>query len=109
MDISASIRVVARRAGFVAASLLALAPSKVPAASLIDYFLPIPVVKQLTSNAWGSSGVLPRDQDNGVEDKTNKSWSYWDGKILRATDGKYHMYVSRWSQSAGHNGWFGSV
>lgn len=109
MDISASFGAGARRAGFAVASLLALVSSKVPAASLIDYFLPIPVVKQMTSNAWGSSGVLPRDQDNGVEDKTNKSWSYWDGKILRATDGKYHMYVSRWSQSAGHNGWFGSV
>ncbi|HNY31832.1 MAG TPA: glycoside hydrolase family protein [Fibrobacteria bacterium] len=79
------------------------------AKTLIDYFLPTPVIKQTTSNAWGSTGVLPRDQDNGVEDKTNKSWSYWDGKILRAKDGKYHMYASRWSQSAGHNGWFGSV
>lgn len=108
MEISASFRTVARRIGFVSASLLVLAPSKAPAASLIDYFLPIPVVKQMTSNAWGASGVLPRDQDNGIEDKANKSWSYWDGKILRAADGKYHMYVSRWSQSAGHNGWFGS-
>ncbi len=90
-----------------AASFLAVAP--VPAKTLIDYFLPTPVVKQTTSNAWGSSGVLPRDQDNGVEDKTNKLYSYWDGKILRAADGKYHMYVSRWNQSAGHNGWFGSV
>lgn len=88
--------------------LALLAPSA-GAKTLIDYFQLTPIVKQTTSNAWGSSGVLPRDQDNGVEDKTNKSWSYWDGKILRAADGKYHMYVSRWSQSAGHNGWFGSV
>ncbi len=109
MDISASFGIGARRIGLAGSTFLALASSAVPAASLIDYFLPIPVIKQTTSNAWGSSGVLPRDQDNGVEDKTNKSWSYWDGKILRATDGKYHMYVSRWSQGAGHNGWFGSV
>lgn len=90
---------------------MALACTAIPtsAKTLIDYFLPIPIVKQLTSNAWGAAGVLPRDQDNGVEDKTNKQWSYWDGKILRAADGKYHMYASRWNQSAGHNGWFGSV
>lgn len=78
------------------------------AKTLIDYFLPIPVTKPLTNGSWGASGILPRDVDNGIEDKTNKSYSYWDGKILRAADGKYHMYVSRWSQSAGHNGWFGS-
>lgn len=88
---------------------LALAAAPAMSKTLIDYFLPIPIVKQLTSNAWGAAGVLPRDQDNGVEDKTNKQWSYWDGKILRAADGKYHMYASRWNQSAGHNGWFGSV
>lgn len=84
-----------------------LAPST-DAKTLIDYFLPIPVTKPLTSNAWGASGVLPRDVDNGIEDKSNKSWSYWDGRILKDKDGKYHMYASRWSQSAGHNGWFGS-
>lgn len=97
-------------AGSVAKYALPLALAVAPAMSktLIDYFLPTPIIKQTTSNAWGSSGVLPRDQDNGIEDKTNKQWSYWDGKILRAADGKYHMYVSRWSQSAGHNGWFGS-
>jgi hypothetical protein len=88
---------------------LALAAAPAMSKTLIDYFLPTPVIKQTTSNAWGSAGVLPRDQDNGVEDKTNKSYSYWDGKILQAKDGKYHMHVSRWNQSAGHNGWFGSV
>ena len=35
-----------------------------------------------------------------------KHWNYWDGKILRAPDGKYHMFASRWDQAIGHNGWF---
>jgi hypothetical protein len=79
-----------------------------PAKTLIDYFLPMPFSKPLANGAWGASGVQPRDFDNGIEDKTGKSYSYWDGRILRAADGKYHMYASRWNQSAGHNGWFGS-
>ena len=108
MDKHASFAAGGRGVRSMVATLLAAFPPAVFAGSLIDYFLPIPVVKQMTSNAWGASGVLPRDQDNGIEDKANKSWSYWDGKILHAADGKYHMYVSRWSQSAGHNGWFGS-
>jgi hypothetical protein len=37
-----------------------------------------------------------------------KQWCYWDGQILKAPDGKYHMFASRWDQSRGHNGWFGS-
>jgi hypothetical protein len=76
--------------------------------TLVDYFLPIPVNKALTTSAWGDAGVIPRDVDNGIEDKTNKSWSYWDGRILKDKSGKYHLYGSRWSQSSGHNGWFGS-
>jgi len=87
--------------------LFALLPS-VHAKSLVDYFQPILVKGTLASNPWGASGVKPRDQDNGIEDKTNRSYSYWDGRILQAKNGKYHMYCSRWNQSAGHNGWFGS-
>ena len=34
-----------------------------------------------------------------------KNWCYWDGQILKAKDGKYHMFASRWDQSAGHKGW----
>ncbi|MBN1605535.1 MAG: glycoside hydrolase family protein [Polyangiaceae bacterium] len=68
----------------------------------------MPIINQLTSDGWGASNVQPRDQDNGLEDKTNKSWSYWDGRIIKAADGKSHLFASRWSQSAGHNGWFGS-
>ena len=76
--------------------------------TLIDYFLPTPVVGPLVSNVWGAPGVFPRDPDNGLEDKTSKHWSYWDGQIIKAPDGKFHMFASRWDQARGHHGWGGS-
>ena len=76
---------------------------------LIDYFLPTPVVGLLTSDAWGAAGVLPRDVQNGLEDPTIKQWCYWDGKIIKAPDGKYHLFASRWDQSKGHYAWWSSV
>jgi hypothetical protein len=76
--------------------------------TLIDYFLPIPIHDQLTTNAWGAAGVLPRDPLNGLEDQTLKQWYYWDGKIIQGPDGKYHMFASRWDQAKGHGGWWGS-
>jgi hypothetical protein len=36
------------------------------------------------------------------------NWNYWDGKIIKSSDGKYHLFASRWAQARGHNGWFGS-
>jgi len=77
--------------------------------TLIDYFLPAPVAGKLTKEAWGAENVLPRDPQNGLEDPTIKQWCYWDGQIIRGTDGRYHMFASRWDQARGHNGWFGSV
>ena len=35
-------------------------------------------------------------------------WNYWDGEIIKAPDGKYHLFASRWAQARGHGGWFGS-
>ena len=86
-------------------TLSAAAPAG--AKDLIEYFQPTQIHTQLTSNTWGASNVLPRDVQNGLEDTTNKQ-SYWDGRILKV-DGKYHMFASRWAESAGHNGWSGSV
>jgi MYXO-CTERM domain-containing protein len=83
-------------------------PGTAAAQTFTDYFLPMPIINSLTSDGWGASNVQPRDQDNGLEDKTNKSYSYWDGRIVKAADGKFHLFASRWSQSSGHNGWFGS-
>jgi hypothetical protein len=77
--------------------------------TFIDYFLPMPIENSLVSNVWGDSGVFPRDPKNGLEDETMKQWCYWDGQIIKGKDGKYHMFASRWDQSKGHNGWWGSL
>jgi hypothetical protein len=75
----------------------------------IGYFLPTPPHGALVREAWGAPNVLPRDPQNGLEDTRMKQYCYWDGQILKAPDGKYHLFASRWSESRGHNGWFGSV
>jgi hypothetical protein len=75
--------------------------------SFMDYFLPTPIVGALTRETWGATNVLPRDVQNGIECTTNR-YSYWDGQIIKAQDGKYHLFCSRWNESRGHNGWFGS-
>lgn len=74
----------------------------------IEYFRPIPISGKLSSNVWGAATVGPRDTENGLEDVTMKQWDYWDGSILRAPDGKYRMFASRWEQSKGHRGWANS-
>jgi len=77
--------------------------------TLIDYFLPMPVVKELRSDKWGCSTVGKRDIYNGIEDTTMKSYCYWDGPIIRGPDGRYHMFASRWAESGGHWSWLSSV
>jgi hypothetical protein len=79
-----------------------------PARTFIDYFQPTPIVGSLTTNIWGAATVGPRDPKNGLEDATMKQWDYWDGKIIKSPDGKYHLFASRWDEARGHNGWFGS-
>lgn len=81
----------------------------VQAASFMDYFTSTPIIEPLSSSCWGAPEVGARDQANGLEDKTMTKYCYWDGGIIKGPDGKYHMFASRWDQSAGHNGWFGSV
>ena len=75
------------------------------AKTFIDYFKPMPVVGSLSTNVWGAATVGPRDVKNGLEDVTMQQWDYWDGKIIKGPDGKYHMFGSRWEQARGHNGW----
>ncbi len=79
-----------------------------PAKTFIDYFQPIKARGALTKEAWGADNVLPRDTQNGLEDLKNK-YCYWDGQIIKGPDGRYHIFASRWDESKGHNGWFGSV
>jgi hypothetical protein len=75
----------------------------------MDYFIPMPIIDSLSSNCWGAAAVGPRDQSNGLEDNSISQYCYWDGGIIKGSDGLYHMFASRWNQSAGHNGWFDSV
>ncbi|MGA2507713.1 MAG: glycoside hydrolase family protein [Chitinispirillaceae bacterium] len=70
---------------------------------LINYFKPIPIVSKLSTTTWGASAVGPIDTCNGIEDPAN--YRYWDGKIIKGSDGKYHLFCSRWPASAGLDGW----
>jgi hypothetical protein len=95
----------------MASPLLAQTPNPSAASepkAYIDYFLPTPIVGALTTNVWGAAAVGPRDPKNGLEDQTMQQWNYWDGDIIKAPDGKYHLFGSRWNQARGHNGWFAS-
>ena len=91
---------------------LADGPVQSPAVgkTLIDYFQPMPIRGMLSKDAWGAPGVLPRDEKNGLEDTTIQKWCYWDGQIVQAPDGKFHMFASRWDHAMGHKkGWPHSV
>ena len=77
--------------------------------TFVGYFLPTPPHGELVRETWGATNVLPRDTQNGLEDTSMKKYCYWDGQIIKAHDGKYHMFASRWDESRGHGGWFGSV
>ncbi len=75
----------------------------VKGASFSDLILPMPIHKELTSNAWGAESVLPRDIHNGIEDP---EWSYWGGRpVFDKTDGKYHILVTRWPANATKGHW----
>ena len=91
--------------------------------TFINYFQPTPIACSLTTNAWGCTatgstppncvsgqGVVPRDTCNGIESSTNPpGYYYWDGTIIPAPDGTYHLFASRWAGSQGFNpGWQGS-
>ncbi len=91
--------------------------------TFINYFQPTPTTCALTTNAWGCTatgstppncvsgqGVVPRDTCNGIESSTNPpAYYYWDGTLILASDGTYHLFASRWAGSQGFNpGWQGS-
>jgi MYXO-CTERM domain-containing protein len=77
----------------------------------MDYLKPTPITcSPLSSATWGVAGVLPRDLCNGIESAKGAAvppdFYYWDGEIIRAKDGKYHMFMSTWAGSLGFNpGW----
>jgi len=108
---------------FVAEAVLGGRAAAQTSKTFINYFQPAPLTCPLTTNAWGCTatgatpancvsgqGVLPRDTCNGIESSTNPpGYYYWDGTIIPAPDGTYHLFASRWAGSQGFNpGWQGS-
>ena len=88
-------------------------PGVASAKPFTDYFKPTPIVCPPTSNIWGDKALVPRDTCNGLEDTTGTptvrpKWMYWDGKILRGADGKYHMFADRWPHANGMGAWVNS-
>jgi hypothetical protein len=65
-----------------------------------DYIKPMPIVSPLSSASWGTA-ALPRDLSNGIESANgagvHPEYYYWDGQIIGAKDGKYHMFMSTFS------------
>ncbi|MEO8900774.1 MAG: glycoside hydrolase family protein [Polyangiaceae bacterium] len=120
MNISASPLLAARRPlkaisrgpavvlGALVAGLLT-SPAAAAPKPLISYFLPMPIMGQLSSTVWGAGAVGKRDSGNGLEDggasggvaAGKETYFYWDGKIVKGEDGKFHMYASRWLYSIG--------
>jgi hypothetical protein len=61
----------------------------------------------------GDPGVVPRDISNGIESAmgagVHPQWYYWDGEIIRAQDGKYHMFMSTFDANSNFgSAWMGS-
>ena len=67
----------------------------------MEYLKPTPTVAPLSSASWGVAGVLPRDLSNGIESAkgagVHPDYYYWDGQIIQAKDGKYHLFMSTFS------------
>jgi len=101
-------------AAFATVGLTALSLCDVARAKpFLDYIEPRPVTCPLSSATWGAPGVLPRDLCNGIESARGAAvppeYYYWDGQIIRAQDGKYHLFMSTWSGANGFNpGWLES-
>jgi MYXO-CTERM domain-containing protein len=79
----------------------------------MDYLKPTPIVAPLSSATWGVAGVLPRDLSNGIESAkgagVHPDYYYWDGQIIKAKDGKYHLFMSTFSGDTNFGtGWFNS-
>jgi hypothetical protein len=101
-------------------ALCGVARAQTSTKTFIDYFQPTPITCPLTTNAWGCTatgstpsnctagmGVVPRDTCNGIESPTNPpGYYYWDGTLILAPDGTYHLFADRWAGSGGFNpGW----
>lgn len=76
----------------------------VKGAAFNDLILPVPAGAGLRSDLWGDDAVLPRNAENGIEDT---AWSYWGGRPVAGSDGKFHLCVTRWPEDGrkGHWDW----
>lgn len=85
-------------AAFASICCVAAAQTKKP---FEEYLKPTPTVTPLSSATWGVAGVLPRDLSNGIENAkgagVHPDYYYWDGQIIRAKDGKFHLFMSTFS------------
>lgn len=85
-------------AAFAAGSSLAGTASAKP---FMEYLKPTPTVAALSSATWGVAGVVPRDLSNGIESAkgagVHPDYYYWDGQIIKAKDGKFHLFMSTFS------------
>ena len=106
----ASITPLSCNGTFVATALVLLtSPAAAAPQPLINYFQPMPIVGTLSTTVWGAALVGPRDPANGLEDNgaaggvgpQQETNFYWDGKIIKGEDGKYHLYCSHWLHSNG--------
>ena len=78
-----------------------------------EYLKPTPMVAPLSSATWGEAGVLPRDLSNGIESAkgagVHPDYYYWDGQIIKAKDGKFHLFMSTFSGNTNFGtGWMSS-
>jgi len=103
------------RAGLCVAALLAGAglAGTASAKPFMNYLKPTPTVAPLSSASWGVPGVLPRDLSNGIESAkgagVHPDYYYWDGQIIRAKDGKFHLFMSTFSGDTNFGtGWLNS-
>jgi MYXO-CTERM domain-containing protein len=79
----------------------------------MDYVKQTPTVAALSSATWGVAGVLPRDLANGIESAmgagVHPEYYYWDGQIIKAKDGKFHLFMSTFSGNTNFGtGWLSS-
>jgi len=101
-------------AGIAAAVLLAFVglAGTAHAKPFEEYIKPMPTVAPLSSASWGTA-ALPRDLSNGIESAmgagVHPQWYYWDGEIIPAKDGKYHMFMSTFDANSNFGtAWMGS-
>lgn len=110
------LRLSAGRVGLGALALpgtLVLASNANAKKPFMEYIKPMPLVSPLSSESWGVAGVLPRDLSNGIESArgagVHPEYYYWDGQIIRAKDGKYHLFMSTFSGNTNFGlSWFDS-